>query len=701
MSPEQAMGERTIDQRTDLYALGAVTYEMLVGEPPFTGPSVQAVIARALSEEPRPIGVQRKSVPLHVEQAVLRALEKLPADRVGSAAEFAQALRGDVTTTGYATPSRAAHAAAHAAARVNRALVALTAVALVVAGWALLRSASAPALAVTSFDAALPDSAPFRPTTAIATTGFGASGLNFSLSHDGTFAVYTVQRGDSTSLWYRSLVDATSRRIPGTNGGFNPRISPDGTQLLFMAGQRMLLLPIGGGEPRRLVEAENVTLDWASPSRIFAVSADGYRLVWIDPQGGVVSETALTSSSRCVFGAWIAAEERLLCSFNETATIVDPQTGDTWPIRVRLPSGEPGQTVSGSGFHLVGDDHLIWVSLDGELRAAPYDAKRRLVGRAVAMASGVHRDGLGATQLDLSSSGVLGFAPSRGGAQSQIVLRRADGSARALPIERSPFLRFDLTRDRRRLATVVGTSDGQELRVHDLRSGQRLLWLRGLRIGFPAWSPAGDRVALYLADASGTALLIGSPGSSAAPDTIATGAAANLDVLEFLDEQTLLVRDLNGSMVGRLDLRARPARVDTLLREAVFATVSPNGRRIAFHAPENTELFVSDFPRGSARLQVASGGVEPMWLTDTELLYRSSVRWFLARFDARTGELTGPPTPWGMDPGFQDTPGWSNRLSHDGGILYARSREADDVPFLRLMPNFVTRMKAAVAAANR
>src|SRR5688500_6383281 len=81
MSPEQAMGERTIDARSDIYALGAVTYEMLTGDPPFTGPSVQAIVARLVTEEPRPIGIQRKAVPGHVEGAVLRALEKLPADR--------------------------------------------------------------------------------------------------------------------------------------------------------------------------------------------------------------------------------------------------------------------------------------------------------------------------------------------------------------------------------------------------------------------------------------------------------------------------------------------------------------------------------------------------------------------------------------------------------------------------------------------
>ena len=92
MSPEQAMGVRVVDARSDVYALGAVTYEMLAGEPPFTGPSVQAIVARLLTEQPRSLSAQRKAVPEHVEAAVLRSLEKLPADRFASATEFAAAL---------------------------------------------------------------------------------------------------------------------------------------------------------------------------------------------------------------------------------------------------------------------------------------------------------------------------------------------------------------------------------------------------------------------------------------------------------------------------------------------------------------------------------------------------------------------------------------------------------------------------------
>ena len=92
MSPEQAMGEREISARSDVYALGCVLYEMLTGDPPFTGSTAQAIVARVVTEQPRSLTSQRHTIPPQVEAAVLTALEKLPADRFGTAAEFAAAL---------------------------------------------------------------------------------------------------------------------------------------------------------------------------------------------------------------------------------------------------------------------------------------------------------------------------------------------------------------------------------------------------------------------------------------------------------------------------------------------------------------------------------------------------------------------------------------------------------------------------------
>jgi serine/threonine-protein kinase len=98
MSPEQAAGDRAVDARTDVYSLGTVLYEMLAGEPPFTGPTAQAITAKRLTSEAPRLHLVRASVPESVEDAVARALASLPADRFGSAAEFARALALPIST---------------------------------------------------------------------------------------------------------------------------------------------------------------------------------------------------------------------------------------------------------------------------------------------------------------------------------------------------------------------------------------------------------------------------------------------------------------------------------------------------------------------------------------------------------------------------------------------------------------------------
>jgi serine/threonine-protein kinase len=105
MSPEQAGGDRQLDGRTDVYSLGCVLYEMLAGEPPYTGPTARALMAKRLADPVPLVRRLRAAVPEEVEQSLIRALATVPADRFAGAAEFAGALGGQAATT---TPSRAA-----------------------------------------------------------------------------------------------------------------------------------------------------------------------------------------------------------------------------------------------------------------------------------------------------------------------------------------------------------------------------------------------------------------------------------------------------------------------------------------------------------------------------------------------------------------------------------------------------------------
>jgi serine/threonine-protein kinase len=210
MSPEQASGERTLTARTDIYALGATLYEMLTGDPPFTGPTAQVVIAKALTESPAGIRDYRETVPEHVEAAVLTALRKLPADRFGTAAEFAEALRdeGRHVETAPRRPVPAARRRRWAAV-----LASLGAVAVLAGGVAIgyrLRPSEAP------------KPAPARVVIPLPAGQLVAQGAYpFDVAPDGSAIVYVADRDGQTQLVLRPL-DAFERGARGNGRGAKP-----------------------------------------------------------------------------------------------------------------------------------------------------------------------------------------------------------------------------------------------------------------------------------------------------------------------------------------------------------------------------------------------------------------------------------------------------------------------------------------------
>jgi serine/threonine-protein kinase len=703
MSPEQAMGERSIDARTDVYALGVVTYEMLAGDPPFTGSTVQAIVAKVMTERPSPITTVRDTVPAGVEYAVMRALSKLPADRWATAADFATALRSG-PPTGAAPADRRSNAGRRL--RANAALVALSAVSLGVAAWALARRPSnAPRASM--FDAALPDSAPMSSAPDVGSTGYGTGTVNLSVSPKGDFVIYPVRRGDSTMLWYRSLLDASAHPIPGTLGGTTPRISPDGTRLAFAAANRTMVLPIEGGQARRLLDGESPpsTLQWVSPTRLLAITNDGTILRWLDPETGASQETGakVTLTNRCVFGQWIATSKKLLCTLG-AATLQGIDSGTPVTIRSRNADGSPGPVLSGKSFHILNDRYLLYFGVDGGLRAATFDPRTNLVGRSVSLVSGIKTDAAGSGQMDLTPSGMLAFAPGTTTADFQMVLLMPGGQPKPLAIEQANFQRFNVTRDGRRMAAVVFTPEGQELRIYDLRSGQPQTWIHAEFIGGPLWDRRGERILVRVRNGEHAAIVLGSPSVAVPPDTVFT-AANSIQVPEptdYYDDDNLLARTTSAPWATlRFGLSKRPLEFVPLLPDAVFTVISPDGKHLLWQSQQTGQLNLTTYPPSAQQQLVAAGGVEPLRLSATALLYRSGLTWYIAHLNPATGSLQGPPTKWGFDPRFLDTQGWSNQLSWTGGIVYVESPEVGDARFLRFIPDFLTRMKAAVDGANR
>jgi len=636
MSPEQAMGERTIDARSDIYALAAVTYEMLVGEAPFTGPSVQAIVARVMTEEPRGLVIQRKAIPDHVEGAVLHGLEKLPADRQATAAEFAT----DLSSPGGAAVSRstAARLARQPATSrwrdpvvVSSLVVALGALAVALGGRLGQSTPDAPVVTFT------------MPLTETGSLVLGYSSL--AISRDGQLLVYPAQDGNQRRVLAVRRMDALEEQLlSGTEDASHPVFSPDGESVAFIRGNQLFRVSVSGGTPRTLGTAPGtfVGMTWAPDGRIILSGNTG--LYALPENGGTAALLALPDTARGerFFLAPVVSPDGRLVFYSSVAQ----QNVSSARLAI-LPLDGGRQTIFDlQGLNPVGliDDVLVYVNATGTLMGVPIDAKqRRLTDDPVQLLTGIRfNQTTGIARVAMSDNGTLIY--ERGSQQSKVMLAAPGAAPQTLLAEPQDYAFPRLSPDGSTMAVTVGMG------------GRRDVWLYHLSTGSPTrlttdgnanerqeWSPDGSRV-LYrtdrgatssiwwrAADLSDTAtLLLGGPGTNVFEAVISPDGKFVAFQVDTIGADVLYQR-IGDSVLH--PIAANPNAIEHMPR------ISPDGRWIAFVTDESGQeaVVVQPFPGPGGRVQVSTGaGAQPVWSRDGERIIYRSGGWFIAARVQRT-----------------------------------------------------------------
>jgi len=702
MSPEQAMGEREITARSDVYALGCVLYELLTGDPPFTGSTAQAIVARVLTETPRPITPQRRTVPAHVESAVLTALEKLPADRFPSAAEFAQALGSPGYSRSLAGPG-AAVSPAHRwrrAATAAAALVALVALAV----WALGRSGDASSTPVRRWNIVLPDSAPldyFAPSL------YGEGQPALAISRAGDRIGYVARYRGSASLYVRQLNEGVSRQLPGTEGASQPFFSPDGEWIGFFAGGELKKVAVAGGRP--VVIARTVAprgAVWTSDGRIIFADRDSRAILSVRASGGNTSELP-APPGRFWWPSLLPREEWLVGSSDARRLVLwSLKEGRGYALSaggpVPLESSDTASLVTGSYPRYAASGHLLYL-VGNTLMALPFDpASRRVLGPPTPVVQEVRQESWDAAgQYDVAGDGTLLFA--RGADARKSVPVWVDHSGRVtdtVPVPPGDYFNLYVSGNGRRVELSAFQPTGEQS-VSILDVGRGLL--QELHLDGPAaftgWWPDGERALLmagsWAAAERGIVWRVPVSGAGERDSLLGPGWIIEEVSRDLRHYGVRRFGDSAGAWLVSADGKER-----TYFQQGAWTVFSPDGRWLAFVTNEG--LKISSIPPAVTPLTVAPASAdEPEWSPHgDELYYRDGKRWMVMAVSSRGGLTVGKPRVL-FEGRYLNVSRKSYDVGPDGRFLLLLGRPEETVGHLDVVTGFFAELRRLAPAGRR
>jgi serine/threonine-protein kinase len=676
MSPEQATADKHITHRSDIYSLGSVLYEMLTGEPPHTGASVQAIILKIVADDARPVRELRRAVPPHVAAAVAKSVEKLPADRFENAKAFAEALHNPEfapTLTSAAAISRSGAPARRFVVPVFAAL-AMLAGALATVGWLRQRRPNPVARYVTSLGmSGAFDAIAFR--------------VEAALSPDGSSLVFRDPPTGPGRLYVKRRDELAPRALAGTEGGSGPFFSPDGSWIGFVAQGQLRRIPSSGGASLKLADSINPAFNqgaWLEDGTIIYYDASTHTLRRL--RAGAASPQVIVTSAM-VGGRypWLPTPLPSARGFLFTAhltTCVGPVS--CRPSRVYVYDARKDTVRAlfddAIGAWHVPSGHVLYLTSAGTLMAVPWDNSSLTAGgQPVPVLDGIQAPGF-VVSNDGTALYLLGrpeFAPGPTPNSSLVWVDRSGhvepvdstwqvntGGVYAADEEPETGWGVSLSPDGRRIALTLLSDLGTDIWIKQLPAGpvSRLTLDAGQDLA-PAWTPDG-RAVTFLSDRPIPPATARRPGRFAMWQQFADGTGQPrllwgkkgvTDGVVSPDGGWMVLGTTRSPTDSTADIVAARVGDDSVARALMAsgfdeegAALSPDSRWVAYVSNEQGahEVFVRPFPNvDDGKWQVSrGGGSAPLWSHDgRELFYVSGGKMQAVAIHAAHPFSTDPP----------------------------------------------------------